>query len=187
MMFEAIEDLLDVPARLAEFDGVPPRPRQRLQEMIEAFEVDRHVRRKLIEHRPERVLEPPGAAEEALERLLGGLQLLHVRQVTAGLDRVDETFWRAPAPGRESRSLGQPIKGVVDLDRVEPLRVVLEPAALGQLAGIEIAAPMRVLPSGAADTYGWAKLLIAQHLQSNLRRVICVDVSAFPAREFHHQ
>ena len=49
---------------------------------------------------------------------------------------------------------GQAVEGVVDLDRVEDGRVVLEPEALRQLLGIELALPVLVDPARAADVDG---------------------------------
>src|SRR4029079_3046679 len=89
------------------------------------------------------------AREEPGDRLLGILQLFHVRQEAAGLDGELELRRRTAGPGGERRALGQPVEAVVDFDGIERPRVVLEPARLGQLRGIEIALPVFVLPARA--------------------------------------
>src|SRR5262249_37425310 len=99
------------------------------------------------------VPEAPGAREEAANRLGRVLELLHVREVAAGFHGVHESARRAAPPRGKSRRLRQPIKRVVDLDRVDALRVVVQPAALRQLGWIKVAAPVPVLPAGATDTY----------------------------------
>src|SRR4029079_13939916 len=68
------------------------------------------------------------------------------------LDRELEHQRRAARPRRERGALGQTIETVVDLDGIEARSVVLEPFRLGQAGGIEIAAPVFVLPPGAPDT-----------------------------------
>src|SRR3954464_11706457 len=69
----------------------------------------------------------------------------------ARLHDDDEIVRRPLGPRRECRRLRQPVKGVVHLDRGEPLGVVLQPAFLGQLLGIEAPLPVFVLPAGGSD------------------------------------
>ena len=54
-------------------------------------------------------------------------------------------------PGLHGLALGQPVEGRVYLDRVEDLRVALQPASRGQSIGVEAAAPVTVAPARAAD------------------------------------
>src|SRR5437773_1338710 len=89
----------------------------------------------------------------------------------ARFHRIDEPARRAPPPRRKSCGGGQPIKGVVDLDRVEALRVVLQPTALRQIGRIKITVPVFVLPTRAPHANGWGNLLMHLRLQSLQVRV----------------
>src|SRR5438067_2591194 len=166
MPIQQRDHIVRVPRRLAEFDGMSPRARQRFEKFLESFEVHRPSRRQLIQDGTERRAEALRAREEQPERLLRLLQLLHVREKTARLHGIHEPARRSPGPCGERRRRGKAIKGVVHLDRIEMLSVILEPAALRELRGIKIALPMPVLPARAADTYGGdVKLLMGWHLQ----------------------
>src|SRR5262249_57996294 len=85
------EDGVVVPARIAELDRVAAALRKRAQERREAFDVDRPVRRKLIQDRSESVPEAPGAREEAANRLGRGLEPLPFAAVAAGLSRAHQS------------------------------------------------------------------------------------------------
>ena len=184
MMLKQREHLVCIPRGLPEFDGVTASPRQRLQKRFETGEAHRRqwpARRQLIKDRPERRAEQFCARKEELERTLGILELLHVRQIPARFQGVYEPARHAPAPGSESRGVGQPIEGVIDLNGIEALGVVLQPPALRQVGRIEVATPMFVLPSGASDAYGWGKFFRHLRLQSLGSRVESLHVSASPA------
>src|SRR3954469_1370342 len=57
-------------------------------------------------------------------------------------------------PPSTRRGLGEPVEGRVDLDRVEPRRVVLQPPPRGQPRRVEDLPPALVLPARAADAHG---------------------------------
>jgi hypothetical protein len=84
--------------------------------------------------------EVPHVVKRPFERLLRVLQLLHVRQKPARLDRVPEAGRRLLSPFLERFGRGPPVEGVVDLDRVEDTRVLREPAPCRELSRIEITA-----------------------------------------------
>ena len=69
----------------------------------------------------------------------------------AALDRETEVVWSRVAPAIQGAGQGQPIEGVVYLDRVEVVEVGLEHAAVRSLLRIEAAPPVLVLPAGGAD------------------------------------
>src|SRR5581483_2605252 len=140
-------------ARIAEFDRVPPRSRQPAQECVEPIQIQRPARRQLIEDRAQRGAEASRSREEQLQRFGRVFQFLHVREVAAGFHRVHEPWRCAPRPRRERRRVRQAIERVVDLDGIEPLRVILEPLRGGEPGGIEIASPVLILPPRTADTY----------------------------------
>ena len=60
-------------------------------------------------------------------------------------------MWHLRDPARHRLAFRQPVEGRVDLDRLEVLRVVLEPAIRGQPLRIEELAPRGVVPARAAD------------------------------------
>src|SRR4051812_37647699 len=96
--------------------------------MLQPLTVEFPRRRKLIQHGTEVLAERVHPAEQAIERLLGILQLLHVRQEPAGLHAVKETAWRARRPRDERAALRKSIKSIVDFNRVEDLSVMVEPS-----------------------------------------------------------
>jgi hypothetical protein len=93
-----------------------------------------------------------GVVEEAGKRILWIPQLLHVGEEAARLDRVEEVRWGLRPPLVERRGVGKAVEGVVDFNRVEGSRVVLEPARGGELSWIDVTSPVFVLPSRAPDT-----------------------------------
>src|SRR4051812_23051002 len=131
-------------------------PRQRAEGALQTLIVAVEVLRELPEERAElpAVGERLERLEEALDIRVQRLQPLDVRQVATGLDGEDETRRALLHPALDRRGGGQPVEGVVDLDRVEALGVVREPPALRQALGIETLAPVRVGPAGAADPNG---------------------------------
>jgi len=117
------------------------------------------VARELPEDRPElaRLSERLDRLEEPAESAFRLEQALDVGDVTADLDRELEVTGGPFGPAANRRFGGQPVEGVVDLDRVEDLGVALEPAPLGQPFGVENAPPIAVVPARAADVDGLAQ------------------------------
>jgi len=74
-------------------------------------------------------------------------EALDVGRVATALDRELEVVRGLLGPAFDGRLAGQAVEGVVDLDRPKDGRVVLEPAALWQLLGVERAAPVLVDPA----------------------------------------
>ena len=99
------------------------------------------------------VAEPGHPLDQPGHRLFGVAQPLDVGEETAGLDRPAEVRRGARPPRLERRPLGQPVEGVVALDRGEVRRVVLEPQPLGQSLRVEAAAPVPVLPARRPDDH----------------------------------
>src|SRR5580765_5263618 len=110
------EGAVVVPARIAKFNGVQTVGWQRLEEGLEPFEIAHPARRQLVKHRTQPAAQTARPREQARDGGVGILQLLHMSQVTARLDGVDELRWNTAAPSRKRRSVGQPVEGVVDLD-----------------------------------------------------------------------
>src|SRR3954467_13504628 len=148
---EQPERLIGVPARLTELDHVLPSPRQRSEEMLEPFEVQRPARRKLVEDRTEGRTQFFCPREKQIERSLRVFELFHVRQETAGLHGKREPWRGGGTPGPEHVSGRKAVEGVVDLDRIEVRRVMREPPRGGEPGRIEVAAPVAILPAGTAD------------------------------------
>src|SRR6185503_17086330 len=120
----------------------------------EAVNIDSPPGGELVKDWPERRAQHSGTPEQAVDWLGRVLQLLHVRQEPACFDRVEKARGRFRFPGLEGRCVGQSIKGVVDLDRVEARAIVGEPSGLWQVGRIERSAPMSILPTRTADTCG---------------------------------
>src|SRR5689334_149006 len=96
-------------------------------------------------------LQPPREDDEALNRVLAILQLLHVGDEAIGLDRIAESGRRLVVPSVEGFRLRHAIEAGIDLDSIELLRVALEPALLRQALWIEDAPPVLVHPARATD------------------------------------
>src|SRR4051795_3814016 len=109
--------------------------------------------RELPEDRPHplRLAERLQRLPEAGDSLLHPPQAANMRQVATRLDREQEPRRGLLHPCFDGLATGQPVEGRVDLDRVEGLRVVLQPAALGQPLRVERAAPVAIAPTRAAD------------------------------------
>src|SRR5207249_1689093 len=89
--FHQLENIFYQPALIAEFDDVLMPFREIGKEVLKSIQVQLPARRQLIEDRPEMLAQLFGALEQGVKRLLRVLQLLHVRQEAAGLDRKEET------------------------------------------------------------------------------------------------
>ena len=146
-----VSNLRAVPRRLTEFDDVSRAPRERSHEVTESIDVDPPPWRQLIEDRTEMAPQTSKPREQPLERLLGILQLLHMRQEPARLHREFKTSRHAAGPREKRPALRQPIKAVIDLDRVETCRVVRQPARRRHIHRIQLAAPVPVLPARASN------------------------------------
>lgn len=69
-----------------------------------------------------------------------------------GLDRIQKPPRRLVTPLCKRPRLRQSVEAVVDLDRIEAQRVMGKPARLRQLGGVELAAPVLILPTRASDS-----------------------------------
>src|ERR1043166_7495580 len=128
MTTHQLVDAFVVPAGLAELYRMTVAARQCTEKDLEALEVQRPARWKLVKDRSEPRSQLPRVIEEARERIVGILQLLHVRQEAPRLHGVEKARWRLLAPLRERLGRRQPVEAVVDLDRIERQGVVREPA-----------------------------------------------------------
>src|SRR5207302_7469631 len=93
----------------------------------------------------------PCPPQDILQRLGWVLELLHMRQVTTGFDRIDETRWRLATPLQERLHRRQAVKRIIDLHRIELLCVIGEPALHGKVGRIKEPAPVRVDPPRSTD------------------------------------
>ncbi len=140
------------PALVAKLEAVAPR-RKLLQGRGEALVVTVEVGGELPQHRAHlrRLDERLDPLVEALEPATKVGEPLHVGQVTARLDREQESGRCLLDPPGDGSAGGEPVEGVVDLDRVEQRRVVLEPPGGRKALRIDPAAPVVVVPAGTSD------------------------------------
>ena len=148
---QQVVDLVGEPARVAELERVSAG-RQCSQRRRQPLVVPVKVRRQLPEHRSQLprhderldpLVEPPHA-------LVHVRKPLDVCEVATRLHCENEPRRRPLGPPADSRGGREPVEGRVHLDRVEERGVVVEPASRGQIAWIDNAAPVRVVPAGAA-------------------------------------
>src|SRR5256886_3164396 len=146
------ERVLAEPRRIARLDRVaPPTRRDHLEEPLRARFVELHSRGELDEY--DRGLRP-----ETRERSVGALdavaldaQTLEMRDEAVELHRVDEIVGDGTAPLLEGLLLGLPVEGIVELDRVERPRVIVEPLRRREILRIEASLPVLVLPARCPD------------------------------------
>ena len=158
MSVQHLKRLVAVPARLAKLDRVPSTRGQRAQKCVEAFEIQRPPRRKLVKHRTELRPKLSRAREQQFHRRPRILQFLHMREIPARLYGVDEGSRHAAAPLREGVAFGEPVERIVDFNRLESACVVFQPARGWQIRRIDRALPVLVLPSGAANSNNRCRL-----------------------------
>ena len=82
------------------------------------------VRRQLQQDRRDTVAEPPRHGQELLQRLGAVVQLLHMRDVAAGLEREFEALRRLRQPVIDIFDRRESVEAVVDLDAVELARII---------------------------------------------------------------
>src|SRR4029453_12708866 len=171
---QLLVDRLREPALVAELEAVAPR-REQGERASEPVVVAPEVGRELPDDGAElaRLDERLDALVVAPDSLGEALKPLDVGQVATRLGGEGEPRWRLLDPARDGVAGGQPVEGRVDLDRVEHLRVALEPAPLGQALRIERAAPAVVLPPRAADADG-------PHGEGRGRREVSTTSNALP-------
>src|SRR5690606_38549704 len=94
-------------------------------------------------------------AEQVRRRLLDLTESLDVRDQSRRLERELESRWHTLRPLPKRRLVRQAIERVVQLDRVEPLRVVRQHVGLLHLLRIEGASPFLVAEAARsrADTH----------------------------------
>jgi hypothetical protein len=151
----SLDDRVDLrvqPTRIAELDGCSPAEVR--QQQLEQLRVPLLGRRELQQHRTRPIAEGqhPGAevARDDVLRKGGG----RVGERALGLEAKPEIGRGVTHPLRQRGLLGKTLEGVVDLDRVQPLRVRLEEAAGGQVSGVEDPAPLRVAEAARPDVEG---------------------------------
>ena len=179
---ELVPELDDVRERTDARPVVPGRVRgQGFDEGGEPLNVGHPPRWQLIQDGPEPRAEMLCVLEQPIHRLGGVLQLLHVRQVAAGLDGKQETRRNPAGPVRERLRRGQPIERTVHLDAVEHLRVRLEPEASRHVRVVEPRSPVRVVPTRAAYSDASPHVAIAREARAT------VSGRAGSRRDRHHQ
>src|SRR5881628_3736432 len=114
---------------MPELEAVAPE-RQCRERRGQTFVVSMEVLRKLPEDRSHlrRADERFDPLVEALDTAFQVGQALHMREVAARLDGEEEPGRRLGNPGSDRIAPGKAVEGAVDLDGVEELCVLCEPA-----------------------------------------------------------
>jgi len=133
---------------MAELEAVAAGRQQR-QRAAEPIVVALEVRGELPDDRTELAgldqrFDALVVAPDPLREVLKAPDVGHVAARLGGEDEVRRSLLD---PARDGLARGEPVEGRIDLDGVENLRVVLEPASLAKALGIEPAAPAVVLPT----------------------------------------
>lgn len=150
----AAQDVIDVvgkPRLIAELKGIAMARWQSGKKPVEAVGIGMPARGKLEQDRPQLAAQRRDGGEEALGAGAWILQLLHVRDISAGLAGEHELLWCPVAPCGDGLLRRQAIESAVDLDRIEPLGVEGQKVLRLGASGINRANPVRVVPSRSAD------------------------------------
>jgi hypothetical protein len=177
------------PARVSKLEAVAARP-ELLERVGEPLVVAPEAFRELPQDRPElrrgdERVDPP---EEARLALVHVEEAFHVREIAARLDREEEAGRALTHPGGDRLPARKAVESRVHLDGVEELRVVPQPFACRQSLGIDALAPVRVVPTRAADTdrshrsfmprslgpYAWAGAGSRRHASNGRRKTASV-------------
>src|SRR5581483_4970166 len=150
---EQVIHLRDEPARVAELEGeaLGRIGLQRRDEALQSLQIAAPLGRELEQDRPQGVFQPAGALHQPRQRFLRVLQLFHMGEVAAALDREEEPGWYLLAPARERRPLRQLVVGEVDLYAGEVGVVERQQLVARQAERVEDAHPVRVDPARGAD------------------------------------
>jgi hypothetical protein len=127
-------------------------PGKAREEGLEHRVVLLEVGRQLPESRAQGDPQLVDPVEEALHRVLDADEALEVRDEPAAFDGVAKPRRSALAPAAYGRLRGEPVEAVVDLDRREALRVVVQPAGASEPTRVEPAAPVVVRPAARTDS-----------------------------------
>src|SRR5688572_20260359 len=139
------------PPRFRGAADLAERARQHGEEGVEARQVTMKVARQLIQDRTESIAELARVLEQANDGLFRIAQAFQVREEAARLDRVQEVATSALPPRSKRRRFWKAVEAVVDFDRVEERRVMLEPQSHRQLGRVDRPSPVLVVPARAAN------------------------------------
>lgn len=151
VIFQDPPYLVDVPTRVAHLDGHLSSCWEMLESRPKRGGVCPQVGGELEEDRPrpfpwptQDVLEPPDWFPSVAKPF-------DVGYVPARLDGNDEIVRHRITPRTDGLGPRQVVEDAIDLNRLESLGVVGQPAGFGKIVGIEAALPVVVLPSGRPD------------------------------------
>src|SRR5579875_86019 len=147
------------PGRVPRLERHAHRRGERAQHGLETLCRDRQRRRQLHQDRTELAPQVLRSLQQPMDGLLRLAQAPDVGHVPARLQREHEVLWGGGGPTLERCCLGQPIERVVHLDRGKARAIDLKPAAKRELAWIERALPMPVLPAGGPNPHADAPIL----------------------------
>src|SRR6185369_9797936 len=116
----------DKPTLITKLNRVRVLSRERRKKLRQPLDIYVPLRRKLKQDRSKLLLQPLRDQKKLFRRTSRLLQLLHMRDETAGFQRETKVGWRRLSPGVERLRCRQSIEAIVDFDRVEVARVELE-------------------------------------------------------------
>jgi len=147
---EQIKNFLVEPGSVPEFKSGPDR-RQLTQKRIQHLGVLLELRRQLKQDRPEAIAELQNDTAKIIERVLAITQLGEVGDFLRGLEGEAKIFRRLRFPILDRLGGGDAVESVIDLGRRKALREIRQHFGRGQILGVEIAFPLRILEARRAD------------------------------------
>src|SRR5438132_8739694 len=124
---------------------------ERFKELLQSQQVELPAARELEQQRTQLRPKSTRIVQQPLERLVGVLEFLHVRQIATAFDGKHETLRRSFAPVLEGRARRELVIGIVDLDRWKMSRIEAQVFVRRQFVRIEDLLPMLVRPPRGAD------------------------------------
>src|SRR6267143_3650536 len=130
------------PRRVTELPGAPQVRRELGEEIVQPVEVLLEVGRQLEQDRPELGAKLASRLEKVAQRVVDALEPGDVGDALRCLEHERKARRRGRVPTGDGLRVRHPVEGIVDLDRREPLGVVLEHLRLGEFGGIERPLPL---------------------------------------------
>ena len=136
VLLQNVRNLVGVPGFVARLERHSDTRRKGLEGGRQAGRVPAEVRGKLQQNRSHLVTQSTRATEQPMHWFRGFAQMEHMSKVATRLEAELKVLGRRGSPTFEGCLLRQAVEDVIDLDRLEAVRVVRQPFPLRQASGI---------------------------------------------------
>src|SRR6185312_12896539 len=173
-------DFRSHPAQFAKFKGVTMAAGQNLQQSLQPFKIQFPLWRKLKENRSQLFAQVLSAGKNVIESVFRIFEFLVMRDESAGFYSKHKIFRRGGEPRLKSFNRRQPIKAVVQFQRIKMTDIIVEHLRCGRLWRVERSYPVLVVIAGGANANVAAHVVSAMKLRAGtLSRAISIQLTAF--------